>query len=217
MWPKIISISSLGLGVFLLVQIAMPLASFGLWEVAHNNQNVPLLDPTQTKREAVLGISVENQDGFSALVSTKKREIPATYNDFVVKIPKINVQGAKAVVDSNEFNYNLAHLPGSALPGEKGNVFITGHSSLVQFFRQDNYKAIFANLPKLEKGDEILVDAGGTEYKYTVVAMRVVDPTETWVINPPDEDGRYLTLMTCVPPGLSVKRLIVLAKLSSAG
>lgn len=213
MWSKSIAVTSLGLGVFLMIQVLMPIASYGVWEISHNNQNVPLLDPTQTKRGDVLGISVENKDGFSALVSNKKREIPATYNEFVVKIPKINIEGAKAVVDSNEFNFNLAHLPGSALPGEKGNVFITGHSSLVQFFRQDNYKAIFANLPKLDKGDEILVDAGGTEYKYVVEAMRVVDPVETWVINPPDEDGRYLTLMTCVPPGLSTKRLIVLARL----
>lgn len=180
MWSKSIAVTSLGLGVFLMIQVLMPIASYGVWEISHNNQNVPLLDPTQTKRGDVLGISVENKDGFSALVSNKKREIPATYNEFVVKIPKINIEGAKAVVDSNEFNFNLAHLPGSALPGEKGNVFITGHSSLVQFFRQDNYKAIFANLPKLDKGDEILVDAGGTEYKYVVEAMRVVDPVETW-------------------------------------
>lgn len=208
-----ISVTSLGLGVFLMIQVLMPLASYGLWEVSHNNQNVPLLDPTKTKRGDVLGITVENQEGFSALVSTKKREIPATYNEFEVKIPKINLTDAMAVVDSNEFNYNLAHLPGSALPGEKGNVFITGHSSLTQFFRQDNYKAIFANLPKMDKGDEIFIDAGGVEYKYVVEAMRVVDPTEIWVINPPDADGRYLTLMTCVPPGLSTKRLVVLARL----
>lgn len=213
MWTKIISVTSLGLGVFLMIQVLMPLASYGLWEVSHNNQNVTLLDPTKNKRGDVLGVSVETQNGFSTMVSTKKREIPATYNEFTVKIPKINIEGSKAVVDSNEFNFNLAHLPGSALPGEKGNVFITGHSSLTQFFRQDNYKTIFANLAKLDKGDEILVKAGGTEYKYVVEGLKVVDPTEMWVINPPDSEGRYLTLMTCVPPGLSTKRLIVLARL----
>lgn len=184
-----------------------------MWEVSHHNQNVSLLDPTTNKRGEVWGVSVETRDGFSAMVSTKKRAIPATYNEFTIKIPKIKIEGATAVVDSNEFNFNLAHLPGSALPGEKGNIFITGHSSLTQFFRQDNYKAIFANLPRLDKGDEILVNAGGTDYKYVVEAMKVVDPSETWVINPPDSDGRYLTLMTCVPPGLSTKRLIVLARL----
>jgi LPXTG-site transpeptidase (sortase) family protein len=213
MWTKTISVISLGLGVFLMIQVLMPIASYGLWEISHNNQNVALLDPTVSKRGEVLGVSVETRDGFSALVSDKKREIPATYNDFTVHIPKINIDGAMAVVDSNEFNFNLAHLPGSALPGEKGNVFVTGHSSLTQFFRQDNYKAIFANLPKLDKGDEIFINAGGTEYKYVVEGLRVVDPSEVWVINPPDNEGRYLTLMTCVPPGLSTKRLIVLARL----
>ena len=52
---KAVSMISLGLGVFLLVQVVMPLASYGLWEISHNNQNVPLLDPTQNRRGEVLG------------------------------------------------------------------------------------------------------------------------------------------------------------------
>jgi LPXTG-site transpeptidase (sortase) family protein len=42
-----------------------------------------------------------------------------------------------------------------------------------------------------------------------------VDPKDVSVINPPDGSGRYLTLMTCVPPGFNAKRLIVLAKLAN--
>ena len=34
-----------------------------------------------------------------------------------------------------------------------------------------------------------------------------------FVLNPPDNKGRYITLMTCYPPGLNFKRLIVLGKM----
>ncbi len=107
----------------------------------------------------------------------------------------------------------MAHLSGSALPGEKGNVFITGHSSLTQFYKPENYKAVFSKLPDLEIGDEIILDVSGTEYKYIVEGLKTFDPKDISVVNPPDQKGRYLSLMTCVPPGFKTKRLIVLAKL----
>lgn len=209
---KFLSLFALGLGVFLLVQVAMPLAAFKVWEVVVNNQNIDLADPSP-KNEAVLGVSIENIDNFPAFIGKAKSRAP--YLDFSIAIPSIDLKGAKVLVETNEFDQNLAHLPGSALPGEKGNVFVTGHSSLIQLFRQDNYKAIFANLPKVKKGDEIVVAVGAVKYRYIVDSMKIVDPKEVWVVNPPDSQGRYLSLMTCVPPGFNTKRLVVLAKLQS--
>jgi sortase A len=69
------------------------------------------------------------------------------------------------------------------------------------------------NLLKIKKGDEINIETPGQLFTYVVQGMKVVDPKDVSVINPPDQVGRYLTLMTCVPPGYNVKRLIVLAKL----
>ena len=88
-------------------------------------------------------------------------------------------------------------------------------ATLPQLFRPGNFKAIFANLPKVKKGDQVIVEAGEQKFEYQVEGLKVVNPDETWVINPPDTNGRYLSLMTCVPPGLYLKRLIVLAKLES--
>lgn len=211
MKKKVFSLLFLGFGIFILIQVVMPLVEYKIWEISINNQNISLIssDPGQK----VLGISIESKDNFPALISNSKRLIPPSYQSFDLSIPSLKLENLKVVVDTNDFEQNLAHLPGSALPGEKGNTFITGHSSLPQLFRPGNFKAIFAHLPEIKKGESIILNAGGQKFEYVVSGLKIVDPKETWVINPPEENGRYLTLMTCVPPGLYLKRLIVLAEI----
>lgn len=192
----------------------MPLVSYKLWEVTEysKNQTALLVSPVASNR-TVLGVSIKKTaNNFPAIVS---RNINGTrpYKEFTITISSIGLEAVRTVVDSNDLDKSLVHLPGSVLPGEKGNVFISGHSSLPQFYRPGNFKAIFANLPKVKKGDEIIVDAGGQKFEYIVEGLKIVDPSETWVINPPDDTGRYISLMTCVPPGLYLKRLIVLGRL----
>lgn len=212
MWHKLIPLLFLGIGVFLSVQVAMPFISYKIWEAfIYPQENVALVSPKPDT--AVLGISIESKADFPQVNSDIKRLIPASYNSFLLSIPSIKLANAEVVVDSNDLEGHLSHLPGSALPGEKGNSFISGHSSLPQFFKQGNYKAIFSKLPDVKKGDQISIEAGGQKYVYIVKGITIVDPKETWVINPPDQTGRYLSLMTCVPPGLYLKRLIVLAQL----
>lgn len=220
---KVISLLSLGLGIFLLVQVFMPFLYFKLWEITSYNQNIALISPNP-ESSSIQGVSVENvENNFPAFISKNLRQTPAIFQEFTLSITSIKVENAKVLVDTNSFEKNLAHLPGSALPGEKGNMFITGHSSLPQFFKPGNYnneavsssayKAIFANLPNVKKGEKIIIEYGGQKFEYIIQGLKVVDPKELWVINPPDNEGRYLSLMTCVPPGLTLKRLIVLAKL----
>ncbi len=203
----------LGLGVFLIVQVVMPLVAYKYWEFTAYNENQALLSPNPGAGD-VLGVSVKNIDNFPAFVSNSERRSSLPYEDFTLSIPSINLGATRVEVESNSFEQSLAQMPGTALPGEKGNVFITGHSSLPQFYRPGNFKAIFSHLPEVKKGDEVIIEAGGQRFVYTIKGMKVVDPSETWVINPPDNNGRYLSLMTCVPPGLYLKRLIVLAELN---
>lgn len=212
MLRKALALASLAAGIFLLIQVVMPIASYKFWELTFYNSNQTLISPSPGE---VAGVSVKSLDNyFPALYSTRKRELKP-YDEFDISIPSINFPFTKVAVDSNNFETNLAHLPGSALPGERGNIFITGHSSLPQFYRPDNFKAIFAHLPDVKKGDMIIVRAGGQNYTYLVEGLKIVDPSAVWVINPPDADGRYLSLMTCVPPGLFLKRLIVISRLQS--
>jgi sortase A len=84
---------------------------------------------------------------------------------------------------------------------------------LPQFFDPEDYKKIFSTLPEIEEGDEVLVNIAGVEYLFLVETKKVVAPDDVSVLTPPTA-GKYLTLMTCVPPGTSLKRLIVVCKLA---
>lgn len=210
-FSKIIPLGFLSVGIFLLMQIVSPLISFQFWQLGQKYNNQLLISPNLPGDSQVLGVSVQNKDNFPVLYSNLKRETKAPYEDFSLTVPKLKINDAKVLVDSNDLSKNLAHLPASALPGEKGNVFISGHSALSRFFSLQS--ALFANLSDLKKGDEITVNAAGAEFRYQVVESKVVDPTDLSVINAPDMSGRFITLMTCMPPGLNFKRLVVLGKM----
>ncbi len=204
----------MGVGIFLLIQVVMPAVIYQVWAMTALDANSFLVDPTASGG-GVLRISIENDGSFPAIVSTKNQtDVP--YQEFTVAIPGIKLPPTKVAVNSNDADHSLTQLPGTALPGERGNVFVSGHSSLPQFYSPTNFQAIFSYLPNVKKGDSIFVEAVGQQYEYVVQGIRVVDPNDVSVVNPPDQEGRYLTLMTCVPPGLNIKRLIVLAKLKQS-
>ena len=134
-------------------------------------------------------------------------------SEFFISVPKLGIDEAKVEADSTDFYSSLAHYPQTALPGERGNVFITGHSVLPYFFDPKNYYSIFSTLHTLERGDEITISLpNSNKYRYIVIGMAVVNPEDTWVLKTPDRDGNYVSLFTCTPPGLTTKRLVVLGK-----
>jgi LPXTG-site transpeptidase (sortase) family protein len=215
MIKKGLSLLLLGIGVFVLMQVAMPFIAFKSWELFAFENETMLIDPHPSSRidggALVSGVAIEEVNNFPAFVVASANPHNLPYKLFKITIPKMKLEGAKTLVWSNDFERNLAHLPGTPLPGEKGNVFVTGHSTLPQPVK--NEKAIFANLPNLKKGDEIFIEAAGQTFTYVVEGLKIVDPKDVSVINPPDPRGRYLTLMTCVPPGFNTKRLVVIAKI----
>lgn len=209
--PKLISLGFLSIGIFVLMQVVLPIISFQVWTIRQQYNDRPLVSPNQPASASVLGISVQNQNNFSSFISNLTRQTKPNYDDFLLSIPKLKIEQAKVFVDSNDLSIGLVQLPGSALPGEKGNLFISGHSALSPWFTFK--KALFASLTDLKKGDQIEVVAGGAKFKYQITEIKVVDPNDLSVIAPPEEMGRYISLMTCVPPGLNLKRLIVLGKM----
>lgn len=211
MLSKLVPLGFLSIGVFLLLQVVLPVASFQIWELGQKHNNALLVSPTTPKEKQVLGISIQNKDNFPAIISNLSRSSKADYSQFRLTIPKLNIEKVVVEVDSNDLSNGLVHLPGSSLPGEKGNVFISGHSALSPIF---NFKkALFANLTNLKKGDQITIEALGILFKYEVYDLKVVDPNDLSVIQAPDPLGRYISLMTCVPPGLNFKRLVVLGRM----
>lgn len=206
---RVVALGFLSIGVFLLLQIILPVITFQFWQMGQKLDSRILISPSQSGRQ-VLGISVQNKDNFPRFISNLTRETNPPYSQFQLSVPKLKIEET-VYVDSNDLSKGLVQLPGSALPGEKGNIFISGHSALNRFIPGQN--AIFAKLTDLKKGDEILIKAGGVNFKYRVAEIKVVDPSDLSVIPAPDEMGRYISLMTCVPPGLNYKRLVVLGKM----
>ncbi|MBI2196258.1 class E sortase [Candidatus Daviesbacteria bacterium] len=207
---RVAALGFLSIGIILLLQVVLPIVSFELWAIGQEYNNRVLISPHKSGQQ-VLGVSVQNNNNFPTFISNLTRQSKPNYNQFLLSVPRLKLEGKAVYVDSNDLSKGLAQLPGSAMPGEKGNVFISGHSALSKFIAGET--AIFAKLTDLKKDDEIFVEAAGSRFVYRVVGIKIVDPSDLSVILAPDEQGRYISLMTCVPPGLNYKRLIVLGKI----
>ena len=160
---------------------------------------------------------IEDADGFSYFVPTNLSQNSTSGENrpekFSLSIPKLEIKNATVKVDDLNFRKNLSHFPGSALPGEIGNSFITGHSVLPQFNNPEDYNKIFTKLSDLEIGDKINVEIEGRQLQYIVQYSKVVNPRDLSVLAPISQNAKNLTLMTCVPPGTSIKRLVVVTSL----
>ena len=121
-----------------------------------------------------------------------------------LEIPRLNVSAiVRAGSDSRTLRLAVGHIGGTSLPGEPGNIGLAAHRDT--FFRR---------LGEIRPDDLVrLVTAEGT-YVYRVEDTQVVDPHDTWVLNPTDEPA--LTLVTCYPfryVGSAPRRFIVRAHL----
>ncbi|MDH3674944.1 MAG: class D sortase [Anaerolineae bacterium] len=122
-----------------------------------------------------------------------------------IVIPKIKVNApVVGGVGWEDLKKGVGHLPGSANPGERGNMYLAAHN--------DIYGEIFRYLEKLEVGDEYFIFAGEEEFRYVVQEKRVIEPTEVDVMLPSTEP--VATLQTCYPYLVDTHRLIVIGELA---
>jgi sortase A len=122
-----------------------------------------------------------------------------------IVIPKINVNAP--IVDGvnwNDLKKGVGHLPGSANPGERGNLYLAAHN--------DIYGEIFRDLELLEVGDEYTIYAGDEGFRYVVKEKRIIEPSEVEVMLPTTEP--VATLQTCYPYLVDTHRLVVIGELA---
>ncbi|MDX1981588.1 MAG: class D sortase [Bryobacteraceae bacterium] len=125
---------------------------------------------------------------------------------------EISRLGLSAVVVEGTSRSNLrravGHIRGTGLPGQPGNIGLSGHRDT--FFRP---------LKDILRNDTITLRTPGTPatagrtYRYRVVSTRVVAPTEVSVLEP--GSGQILTLVTCYPfyfVGFAPERFVVRAE-----
>jgi sortase A len=80
----------------------------------------------------------------------------------------------------------VGHITGTALPGQPGNVGISGHRDT--FFRP---------LRNIRRNDIITLTTLFGEYRYRVVSTSIVRPDSVAELDP--TRGEILTLVTCYP------------------
>ena len=135
----------------------------------------------------------------------RRRVAPATGAPMGrIEIPRLGVSAViRAGSDARTLRLAVGYIPGTALPGEDGNIGLAAHRDT--FFRR---------LRDIRADDEIrLVTPAGT-YTYTVERTNIVRPQDTWVLNRTPQPA--LTLVTCYPftyVGSAPQRFIVRAAL----
>jgi sortase A len=124
-----------------------------------------------------------------------------------IQIPKIKVDST--VVDGDNWatlQLGVGHHIGSANPGQRGNMVLSGHD--------DVYGEIFKDLDKLKAGDLVTVSTTQKDYTYVVQDQKIVQPTDVWVLDSRGDD-KQLTLITCYPYRVDTKRIVIFATLAT--
>lgn len=121
-------------------------------------------------------------------------------------IPSIGVD-IELIYDDNQdraLSKGAWVIPGSANPGENGQMVITGH----RFQFTPPAKNTFYNLDKLKSGDTFIVTYDGYAYKYQVGETEVVKPEE-YNFEGAGSSTNEVVLYTCTPLWTATNRLIV--------
>lgn len=118
-------------------------------------------------------------------------------------VPRLHLRAMVREGDGDgTLSLSLGHIPGTAFPGQDGNVGVAGHRD-----------TLFRGLQSIEKNDLIQFDTLRGSYAYRVESTSVVGPEYVNVLKP----GPYaeLTLVTCYPfryVGPAPDRFIVKAR-----
>ncbi len=220
----------LGLAIFLIgaliiVYVFFPLISWQIYFAPiFANQNIAAPIPHNTivssttigslikeASNSLSGVDYTNAQNWFPNLKYQKSGAPKV-RDYTISIPRLKLKDVKVSTVDNDLTKHLVNYSGTAIPIDKGNAVIFGHSTLPQLYDQKDYKTVFSRLFELGNGDEIFVNVGGVNYKYKVENVTVVSPDNTSVLQQNYEDS-FLTLVTCTPPGTIWKRLIVKARL----
>lgn len=141
---------------------------------------------------------------------TAKLEIPANN----ISVPLTWTKNVKDF--DNDLKKGLVHYPGTALPGEIGTSYISGHSS-GYLWDKSPYKQVFAVLGQVKDGTSFKITATDNSGK-VVIYHYVVERRGEYAA---DDQAQFVNtadsivaLSTCWPVGTTARRLVLFGKLS---
>lgn len=160
----------------------------------------------------------ETRYTLSRVGDTPTRALEPVNTDFALVIDKIgatapvvaNVNPLDSGIYQRALTRGVAHADGTSLPGEGGNIFLFAHSS-ANPTDAARFNSVFYLIHHLVPGDEIKVWYREREFVYIVSETQTVSPDRVEYLSPLT-NGEQLTIMTCWPPGTTLRRLVVVAK-----
>jgi sortase A len=216
-------------GIASFTSVAYPLISYQLIYAPRLKQSDRLLSPIAPSLELPLNVTTAKASEPQVLPELIGTPLDLTDSEFWyptqsvqqqdasrliynLTIPKLKINGAVVRNDNTDLKESLIHYPTTASPGDLGNAVIFGHSVLPQYFDPTSYTTIFSTLHTLKNGDEITLFDGQASFRYIIQEMYETAPDD---LSPLAQryDNRYLTLITCTPPGTYLRRLIIKAVL----
>jgi sortase A len=121
-----------------------------------------------------------------------------------IEIPRIGLSvPLNQGISLTSIDRGPSHWPGTALPGQVGNVVVAGH-------RVTKTKP-FRHIDTLRPGDEIIFTVDGVRSVYRVTSHDVVTPDAMHIVDQTAEP--IATLFACHPPGSARYRYVVRAAL----
>jgi sortase A len=184
------------------------------WSWYFGERNVGLVDDQEAKNTQEDKI-VTTKEKESEEEKNKKEFSEADLGNFWLEINTDKVKIKAPVVngiESSDLEKGLGRHRTSALPGEKGNMVISGHRW--KFGSNPSYK-IFEDLNKLNEGNRVKIHYGNKVFEYEIIGDgKVVSPNKNGgkeILKKYDQP--MLSLYTCTPKLTSLRRLYYRAKL----
>ncbi|HEY1279735.1 MAG TPA: sortase [Acidimicrobiales bacterium] len=117
-----------------------------------------------------------------------------------IEIPKIGIdENMYEGIALSTLDKGPGHWPGTAMPGEPGNVVVAGH--------RVSHSKPFRHIDDLVDGDQVKFTINGTVFTYVVTGHEIVDPTAIRIVDQTPEPTA--TLFACHPPGSVAERYVV--------
>ncbi len=95
-------------------------------------------------------------------------------------------------------DYGPGHWPGTAMPGNQGNVVVAGH--------RVSHNQDFRYLDQLVPGDQVFFTVGDQRFTYAVDQITIEDDSAVWIVD--QTPAHTATLFACHPPGSVEQRIV---------
>lgn len=156
--------------------------------------------------------SLENPFETFDLNTPGRLEIPS----LKINVPLIWTKDPKDF--EKDLQTGVVHYPGTALPGQIGTTYISGHSSNF-LWAKGNYNTVFEKLGDLPDNTSFIItvvqkNGKDARFHYVVVKRKEYSPTDQEQFKNTGES--MVALSTCWPVGSTKSRLVVFGKLTQA-